>query len=182
VKQSLVLAILTCSGCVTDSEPYPVAAVANLAAIGSEVTGPIEVLGVPSMAYERTLGAYHVHLPDQGPRRVMIFDIDVCDRDAALAPVGRGGAPHRPLADLQEIQRVRDETHFFARGINVEGRRVDIDTVTIQVPAPIVRDNPDNPFGSFVGKIAVVQELDHEDGSPGPWLACGVFVDTGAPQ
>lgn len=175
MRRWLGLSILACAACVTDAEPYPVAAVANLAPMGAEITGPIEVLGVvrtPPNSYQRTLAAYRVHLPDLAPRRVRIFQMTVCDMDAV--PVGRDGMKHLiELADLQEIRRVGDQTHFFAPGIDVAGRRVDVDVGTVQ--AAISTNGPD-ASGYVIGQIAVVQELDHADGTPGAWLACGGFT------
>ena len=168
MRQALLAWIMTVAGCVTDSEPYPVAAVANLEPLGSEITGPIEVIGPPSAASQRTLTAQHVRLPDGEPRRVRIFELDVCDSSAA---------PAIAYADLQEIRRVGDQTHFFALDLTVEGRRVDVDTRTVMA---YVSTDPADPQGYVIGKIAVVQELDHDDGTPGRWLACGAFAVTGA--
>jgi hypothetical protein len=176
VTRDVVLAVLACTGCATDSEPYPVAAVANLEPIAARITGPIEVIGVlhaPSDSSARTLAAYRVRLPDLVPRRVRIFQMNVCDMDTA--PVGPDGTRQLiEVADLQEIRRVGVETHFFAPAINLQGRRVDVDVGTAQ--AQISTSGPD-AFGYVFGLIAVVQELDHEDGTPGAWLACGRFIE-----
>jgi hypothetical protein len=55
----------------------------------------------------------------------------------------------------------------------VKGRRIDIDTGTIQGYI----DSGNDGSGNGSGAIAVVQELDHDDGTQGDWLACAPFVD-----
>jgi hypothetical protein len=179
VRIALLLSVLAFAGCVTDSEPYPVTAVANLAPMGSEaaaqIEGPIEILGTPSHDFsQRTLAAYRVHLPDAAPRRVRIYNLDVCDPNAPPPP-DTGPVPEQlVIADLQQIRRVGDEAHFFMPGVRVAGRRLDIDTQTVRAE---LSTTPDIELNYVIGKIAVVQALDRDDGTPGGWLACGVFAE-----
>jgi hypothetical protein len=167
-RQLVVLVALT--GCLP-MDPYPVVAVAHLQSLGSRIEGPVEVLGTSSPIPERdissrTLAAYRVYLPDLEPRRARIYDAPGCDEPAEEP---------RIVADLQQIQRVGEEAHFFALDIPVGDREVVVDTGTI---AALVSMDPTSD-DYVIGKLAVVQALDREDGAPGAWLACGVFVDPG---
>jgi len=163
-----VVPLIACAGCMTASEPYPVVAVAALTGGASGITGSLEILGAnsgKSNATEfdrRTLAAYRVRLPDSAPRRVRLYDARACDATEPL----------ELLADLQLIRRVGDETHFFAQSVLVRGERLDVDTETAQAFVSLVPDTP----SYVIGKIAVVQALDRDDGSPGAWLACGAFA------
>jgi hypothetical protein len=170
-RRLVVLVVLVAlTGCLP-GDPYPVVAVADLRPLGARITGPVEVLGTSSPIPERdiasrTLAAYRVDLPDLAPRRARIYDAPGCDE-----PVGE---PHI-VADLQQIRRVGEEAHFFVLDIPVGDRELVVDTGTIAAAISMdpTRDN------YVIGKIAVVQALDREDGTPGEWLACGVFGDPG---
>jgi hypothetical protein len=159
---------LALGACAPATEPYPVIAAAELSPIAEDITGPIEILGSNVEGDEttdfelRTLAAYHVHLPDAAPRHAVIYHAASCELPDTRPFV---------FADLQTIRRVGDETHFFADDILVNGRRIAVDTQTVQAE---VSTNPET--GLYVlGKIAVVQAPD-VDGVPGAWLACGVFT------
>lgn len=166
---ALVLA-LALGACAPAAEPYPVIAAAELTAIAQDgsITGPIEILGSNVDGDEttdfqlRTLAAYHVHLPDAAPRHAVIYHATSCEVPDTRPFV---------FADLQTIRTVGNETHFFASGILVDGRRIDVDTETVQAEL-----STDPATGlDVLGKIAVVQAPD-VDGAPGAWLACGVFT------
>jgi hypothetical protein len=163
--------VLGAAACVTRPPPYPVLAEAPLE--GSGIAGAIEVIGTTtdggnaSPYIDRTVAAYRVKLPDAAPRRVRIYDDPSCD------------APRDTLrlrADLQDIRRVGDEAHFFARDVDIHGTRYAIDTETIQAPISVLDDTDNN----VVGKIVVLSAPDGVDGAPGAWLACGVFVRAAA--
>jgi hypothetical protein len=166
------LVLLAASGCVSEVSDYPVLARAELH--GGDVTGPIEVLGTLrdggeiSPYIDRTLAAYRVKLPDAAPRRVVIYDQAWCDPPADEPPV---------RADLDEIRKVGDESHFFVRDLTLHDHHyaVDIGVVYAQVSLFADADN------YIVGKIVVLRGPDGEDGAPGPWLACGQFVRSEAP-
>jgi hypothetical protein len=178
--------LIACAGCLIPSEPsqpYAVIAVADLAGIGSDIAGPIEILGANSGSEAtkfdlRTLAAYRVRLPDSSPRRARIYDVGSCDVPTVSPPpedgCGRIPCPEHPpvLADLQKVQRVGNETHFFAQNILVHGQRLDVDTETVQAAVSLVPD----ARSYVIGKIAVIQAADREDGSRGEWQACGVFA------
>lgn len=152
------LCLLAAAGCVSSPVEYHVISTAQLEPLGSAVSGPLEMIGMSKDArellyYERTLAAYRVSLPDDAPRRVRIYDATSCSGPRDELEL---------IVDLQSIQRFGDETHFVIREIDVE-------TIT----APISLDPEDRRYA--IGKIAVVQEPDGEDGAPGAWLACGTF-------
>lgn len=189
------LALLTAAGCATTPDPYTVDAIAPLAPVATPagaaaaITGPIEVLGtgvpVHGAVYTRTFAAYKVHLAEGVAPWVRIYDAPSCDPPADPRPV---------IADLGEIRRVGGETHFFARGVQVGDRTLDIDTGTAPalVPVTVTLDPPTDPvplFNYVVGKPVVVQ-LPGDGTVPGPgpggvpgigpplggpWLSCGVI-------
>jgi hypothetical protein len=172
VKPGL-LAALACAGCAPSADPYPVVAAAELIPLAADITGPIEILGANSAGsasgdFElRSVAAFHVRLPDAAPRRVVIYDAGSCDAPAA---------PPRVIADLQTIRTVGNETHFFANNLLVKGHRVDVDIETAQAELAL----KPGTFFYVLGKIAVVQAAP-ADGSPGTYLACGVFAATPGP-
>jgi hypothetical protein len=164
---ALVLA-LALGACAPAAEPYPVISAAELTAIAQDITGPIEILGSNVDGDEttdfqlRTLAAYRVHLPDAAPRHAVIYHATSCEVPDTRPFV---------FADLQTIRTVGNETHFFADDILVNGRRIDVDTETAQAE---LSTDPETGL-DVLGKIAVVQAPD-VDGTPGAWLACGVFT------
>jgi hypothetical protein len=164
---ALVLA-LALGACAPAAEPYPVIAAAELTPIAEDITGPIEILGSNVDGDEttdfelRTLAAYHVRLPDAAPRHAVIYHATSCDVPDTRPFV---------FADLQTIRTVGNETHFFADDILVNGRRIDVDTETVQAE---LSTHPGADL-DVLGKIAVVQAPD-VDGDPGAWLACGAFT------
>ena len=127
--------------------------------------------------------AYRVQLPDGAAPWVRIVGGASCD-----AP----DDPPRNVADLGKIRRVGDETHFFARHVEVAGVFMDVDTQT--AVAYVAVSDAGDPRRSVVGNLAVVMVPGDETLPPGqgdgggagggsgsyppagPWLACGVFV------
>ena len=183
------LALATAAGCATTPDPYTVDAVAPLAPVATPagadaaITGPIEILGtgspVPGDDFMRTFAAYKVHLVEGAAPWVRVYDAPSCDAPEDPRPV---------IADLGLIRRVGNETHFFARGIQVRGGTLDIDTGT--AAGLVTLDPPLTPlFNYVVGKPVVVQlPGDGTVAGPGPggipgigpplggpWLSCGVI-------
>lgn len=171
-----MLAVIV-AGCAASAEPYRVDAVADLVALrpeGAGIAGPLEMLGpgAPAGATFRTIAAYRVQLPAGAAPWIRLYATLSCD-----GPDDRS----RVFDDLGLIRRVGDETHFFARDVQVGGRTIDVD---IQTVATLASPEPAT-FGNVFDLIAVAQAPD--DGSavdpstgqpvpPGLWLACGAFV------
>jgi hypothetical protein len=170
------LGFAACVGCMTDSEPYPTFAVADLAPIdaqsGPDIHGPLEVIGGPTQE-RRTVAAYHVHLPDATPRCIRILPLSGCDVPAR---------PDDMYTECLEIRRVGDETHFFVRDLLVDGRRIAIDIGTASAGFPVYPDFPGFPEppegrGAYDDPVAIVEAID-PDGGLGERLACARFVPT----
>ena len=135
---ALVVSATAAAGCATTPDPYSVDAAAQLAPVatpaGAEagITGPIEILGFalpfPDGDYSRTFAAYKVDLPEGAAPWVRIYTAASCDTPPDQAVV---------FADLGAIRRVGDQTHFFARGVQVGDREVDIDIGTVASTATL---------------------------------------------
>jgi hypothetical protein len=173
---------IACAGCEITPRPYEVFVSAHLMPGTLDIEGPLEIAGTgearPAPLSTHLVAAYHVRLPDDTPRRLRLFAPGSCD------------TPHDdvvPLWNLGQIRRVGDETHFFATGISIGNRTLDIDVVTRFV---FVHLDPDMPYGAL-DMMAVVQDLANDDddqygpgsglsggrgSGPGDWLACGVFT------
>jgi hypothetical protein len=160
-----VLALLVTAGCVASPhERYPVDAVAQLEPLQLEprVTGQIELLGTgmpidiePSV--ERTIAAYRVHVSDDLPHAVTLLNATSC-----IEPPVRPLDPF-PSQYLGVIRYIANETHFFMREVQLDGRTIDLDTGTaIAYASPTDRNK----------RIVIVSE--HVDG--GATLACGVLT------
>ncbi|HEX8108234.1 MAG TPA: hypothetical protein VF516_10930 [Kofleriaceae bacterium] len=172
-------AVMLVAGCATTPDPYAVGAIAPLQPVGTPagaeagIDGPIEVLGSPAYgrSFQQTFAAYKVHVPEGAAPWVRVY------RTPSCTPV-----PESPALfdDLGAIRRVGGETHFFAPGVQVAGRIVDIDTRTVTAPGSL---DPTYTYGYLIGMIAVVQAPGDPaaGGGPddppagGPWLACGAF-------
>lgn len=153
--------LLAAAGCVSESEPYSVMAIAHLEPLDAQISGDLELLSpngvgsAPEKYGVYSIAAYHVSLPDDAPRDVVIYNADSCATPRENLPA---------ISELPEIRRVADEAHFFAVGMDI-----------VLAEAFVSMDPDFLPELYVPGKIAVVQELAPPDGAPPAWLACGVF-------
>jgi hypothetical protein len=172
------IAALALAGCAATPATYSVVAIGELGSADGAISGPLEILGANSLLYPeeeealpRSVAAFRVTLPDDRPRRVLLYSARSCAEleDPAATPA--------PVDDLQLIRRVGGETHFFADVAGRDGAAVELD---VQTAIARISMNPDSRRYA-IGKIAVVRELEGPDGAPGRSVACGVFELVSAP-
>jgi hypothetical protein len=172
---ALLAPLTAASACNDEYSPFTVRAEGTLVAIdASGVSGKVVIgyIGSVDVLDGFQINVSKITLPDDQPRRIVIYEASDCAVDRASARVFNpppAKAPGQENGNAGTIRRVDGKVRFkhFNRNADVDNE------MEFQYSETFVSGLA---FESAVGKIVVALAADSADGKPGVWQACAPLV------